>query len=68
MAHDTVRGVVVIARAGDRVSYEQNPMTYESSPTECTPLGEVCLLWTLIFFLFAPSDLYCITYGLWHHL
>lgn len=41
MAHDTVRGVVIIARAGDRVGYEQNPMNYDSSPTECTPLGEV---------------------------
>lgn len=50
MAHDTVRGVVIIARAGDRVGYEQNPMNYDSSPTECTPLGEVRL-----YLHYAPS-------------
>ncbi|KAA1470474.1 phosphoglycerate mutase-like protein [Dentipellis sp. KUC8613] len=40
MSHPTVRGVVVIARNGDHLEYRQNPMTYSSSHTECTPLGE----------------------------
>lgn len=58
MAHDTVRGVVIIARAGDRVGYEQNPMNYDSSPTECTPLGEVRFYFASItlcdFYIFYP--------------
>lgn len=44
MSHDTVRGVVVITRAGDHIGYEQNPINYKSGPTECTPLGEVLSL------------------------
>jgi len=41
MSHPNVRGVVVITRNGDRIEYIQDPMTYESSHTESTPLGDV---------------------------
>ena len=41
MSHPTVRGVVVITRNGDRFDYYQDPITYESSHTDSTPLGEV---------------------------
>jgi lysosomal acid phosphatase len=41
MSHPTVRGVVVITRNGDRYDYYQDPVTYQSSHTDSTPLGEV---------------------------
>ncbi|KAH9175025.1 phosphoglycerate mutase-like protein [Lactarius sanguifluus] len=41
MSHPTVRGVVVITRNGDRYDYSQDPVTYKSSHTDSTPLGEV---------------------------
>lgn len=41
MSHPTVRGVVVITRNGDRYDYHQDPITYKSSHTDSTPLGEV---------------------------
>ncbi|KAI0035591.1 phosphoglycerate mutase-like protein [Vararia minispora EC-137] len=41
MSHPTVRGVVVLTRNGDHFGYAQNPYNYQSSHTECTPLGEV---------------------------
>ncbi|KAI0250040.1 phosphoglycerate mutase-like protein [Lactifluus subvellereus] len=40
MSHPTVRGVVVITRNGDRFDYSQDPITYKSSHTDSTPLGE----------------------------
>ncbi|TFY75462.1 hypothetical protein EWM64_g8552, partial [Hericium alpestre] len=40
MSHPTVRGVVVVTRNGDHIEYYQDPATYRSSHTECTPLGE----------------------------
>lgn len=39
-----VKGVVVIARNGDRMECYQDPKTYKYGPTESTPFGEV---WTL---------------------
>ncbi|KAI9465215.1 phosphoglycerate mutase-like protein [Lactarius psammicola] len=41
MSHPTVRGVVVITRNGDRYDYYQDPVSYKSSHTDSTPLGEV---------------------------
>ncbi|KAI0262182.1 phosphoglycerate mutase-like protein [Gloeopeniophorella convolvens] len=41
MSHPTVRGVVVITRNGDRYDYYQDPVTYKSSHTDSTPLGDV---------------------------
>lgn len=39
-----VRGVVVLARNGDRVEYFQEPSTYSGSFTQTTALGEVSLI------------------------
>ena len=39
----TIKGVVVLARNGDRSECYQDPKTYKYGPTESTPLGEV---WT----------------------
>ena len=36
-----VKGVVVIARNGDRTECYQDPKTYKYGPTESTPFGEV---------------------------
>ena len=36
-----VKGVVVIARNGDRMECYQDPKTYKYGPTESTPFGEV---------------------------
>jgi hypothetical protein len=41
MSHPTVRGVIVVTRNGDRYDYHQDPITYQSSHTDSTPLGEV---------------------------
>ncbi|KAI0002254.1 phosphoglycerate mutase-like protein [Russula compacta] len=41
MSHPTVRGVVVVTRNGERYDYFQDPITYQSSRTDSTPLGEV---------------------------
>jgi hypothetical protein len=39
--HSLVRGVVVLARNGDRLEYFQDPITYKPYKTETTPLGAV---------------------------
>jgi len=36
-----VKGVVVLARNGDRTECYQDPKTYRYGPTESTPFGEV---------------------------
>ena len=36
-----VKGVVVLARNGDRKECYQDPKTYHYGPTESTPFGEV---------------------------
>ena len=41
MSHPEVHGVVVLARNGDRSECFQDPVTYQPSTTESTPLGEV---------------------------
>ncbi|KDQ56464.1 hypothetical protein JAAARDRAFT_59326 [Jaapia argillacea MUCL 33604] len=40
MSHPNVRGVVILARNGDRSEYRQDPKTYAPGPTESSPLGE----------------------------
>ena len=37
----SIKGVVVLARNGDRMECYQDPKTYNYGPTESTPLGEV---------------------------
>lgn len=37
----TIKGVVVLARNGDRLECYQDPKTYKYGPTESTPYGEV---------------------------
>ena len=37
----TIKGVVVLARNGDRLECYQDPKTYKYGPTESTPFGEV---------------------------
>ena len=41
MSHPEVHGVVVIERNGDRRGAHQDPVSYQVTPTESTPLGEV---------------------------
>lgn len=41
MAHSQVRGVVVLARNGDRVEFYQDPKNYKPANTASTPLGSV---------------------------
>lgn len=37
----TIKGVVLLARNGDRLECYQDPKTYKYGPTESTPFGEV---------------------------
>jgi hypothetical protein len=39
--HDLVRGVVILARNGDRLEYFQDPISYKAQKTEHTALGAV---------------------------
>jgi hypothetical protein len=48
--HSLVRGVVVLARNGDRFEYFQDPITYRPFQTEATALGAVRVV------LFFPSS------------
>ena len=36
-------GVVLFARHGDRLEFFQDPLTYNPSDTQLTPLGTVCV-------------------------
>ena len=36
-----IKGVVLLARNGDRMECYQDPKTYKYGPTESTPFGEV---------------------------
>ena len=40
-SNSTLLGVVVLARHGDRQGFYQDPLTYDSSNTAITPLGNV---------------------------
>jgi len=40
IANDTLLGIVLIARHGDRLEFFQDPVTYTTSSTSITPLGE----------------------------
>lgn len=37
----SIKGVVILARNGDRTECYQDPKTYKYGPTESTPFGEV---------------------------
>lgn len=41
MSNDTVIGIVLLARHGDREGFYQDPHTYTASATAITPLGTV---------------------------
>ncbi|PSS05536.1 hypothetical protein PHLCEN_2v3738 [Hermanssonia centrifuga] len=58
MSHPEVHGVVILARNGDRSECYQDPITYQPSSTESTPLGEVQshLLGSYLRSLYFSSD------------
>ena len=47
----TIKGVVVLARNGDRMECYQDPNTYKYGPTESTPFGEVRTSIQQLFFV-----------------
>jgi hypothetical protein len=42
--HDNVRGVIILARNGDREAFYQDPSSYKPQHTDTTPLGAVSLI------------------------